>query len=75
MLESRAKSSEKARVAEGLVLLAPLLDAMARMRATAAARATTRENEKKVVAPTAPAAVAPVETATPVAAAGEDQPS
>lgn len=59
---SRANSSDKARVAEGKTLLAPLLDAMARLRATAAARATIRENEKKPAAPTAPAApVAPVE--------------
>lgn len=64
---SRAKSSDKARVAEGRVLLAPLLDEMARLRATAAARATARENEKKVVAPVASA---PVETAP-----SEDQPS
>jgi hypothetical protein len=55
---SRAKSSDKARVAEGKTLLAPLLDELARQRATAAARATIRENEKKVPAPVAP--VAPV---------------
>jgi hypothetical protein len=53
---SRASSSDKARVAEGKTLLAPLLDAMARLRATAAARATLRENEKKPAAPVAPAA-------------------
>ena len=36
-VSSRAKSSDKPRVAEGKALLAPLLDEMARMRATAAA--------------------------------------
>ena len=55
---SRAKSSDKARVAEGKTLLAPLLDELAKLRATAAARATLREHEKKVPAPVAP--VAPV---------------
>lgn len=53
---SRARSSDKVRVAEGKALLAPLLDAMARLRATAAARATLRENEKKPAMPAAPVA-------------------
>lgn len=50
---SRAARSDKPRVAEGKTLLAPLLDVVARQRATAAARATHRENEKKA-APVAP---------------------
>lgn len=57
---SRARSSDKARVAEGKTLLAPLLDELAKLHASAAARATIRENEKKaekkVAAPVAPAA-------------------
>ena len=52
---SRARSSDKARVAEGKTLLAPLLDELAKLRAAAAARATIRENEKKVPAPAEPA--------------------
>jgi hypothetical protein len=63
---SRAASSDKARVAEGKTLLAPLLDALARLRATAAARATHRETVKekgKKAEPAAPpvAPVAPTE--------------
>lgn len=57
---SRAKSSDKARVAEGRELLAPLLDAMAQLRATAAARAALRENEKKAAKPPAPGDGQPV---------------
>ena len=53
-VSSRAKPSDKARVAEGKALLAPILDAVAKLRALAAARATARENEKKVAAPGAP---------------------
>jgi len=70
---SRAKSSDKARVAEGKVLLAPLLDEMAKLRALAAARATHRENEKKPATAAVAAAVAPV-APDATAAAGEDQP-
>jgi hypothetical protein len=54
-ISSRAKSSDKPRVAEGKALLAPLLDQMAKLRASAAARATIRENETKTPAPAAPA--------------------
>jgi len=43
---SRAKASDTARIAEGKELLAPLLDAMARLKATAALRATKRTQEK-----------------------------
>jgi hypothetical protein len=43
---SRAKASDTARVAEGKEMLAPLLDAMARLKATAALRATKRAQEK-----------------------------
>ena len=53
-VSSRAKASDKARVAEGKVLLAPLLDEVAKLHATAAARATARENAKKDAAPVAP---------------------
>jgi hypothetical protein len=59
---SRAPFSDKPRLAEGKALLAPLLDALARLRAVAAARATHRENEKKAGPAVAPAApVAPAE--------------
>jgi hypothetical protein len=57
---SRAPFSDKPRLAEGKTLLAPVLDALARLRAAAAARATHRENEKKA-APAGP----PVEPAAP----------
>jgi hypothetical protein len=59
---SRARSSDKARVAEGKTLLAPLLDELAKLRATAAARATIREKEKEKKAPVAATPVAPVAT-------------
>jgi hypothetical protein len=58
---SRAKSSDKPRVAEGKALLAPLLDEVARLRAAAATRATIRENEKNAPAP----APAPAPSTTP----------
>ncbi|MRG93612.1 hypothetical protein [Polyangium spumosum] len=41
-VSSRAKRSETARLQEGKTLLAPLLDAMAKLRAEAAARATRK---------------------------------
>ena len=46
-VSSRAKRSDTARIQEGKVLLAPLLDAMAKLRAGAAARATRKENGKQ----------------------------
>lgn len=46
-VSSRAKRSDTARIQEGKALLAPLLDAMARLRAEAAARATRKENGKQ----------------------------
>ncbi|MDC0744938.1 hypothetical protein [Polyangium mundeleinium] len=46
-VSSRAKRSDAARIQEGKVLLAPLLDAMAKLRAGAAARATRKENGKQ----------------------------
>lgn len=63
---SRAKASDKARVTEGKALIAPLLDAVAKLRALAATRATLRENEKTA----APATTAtPATTAAPAATA------
>ncbi|MDI3291793.1 hypothetical protein [Polyangium sp. 15x6] len=44
---SRAKRSDAARIQEGKKLLAPLLDAMAKLRAESAARATRKENGKQ----------------------------
>ncbi|MDI1479169.1 hypothetical protein [Polyangium sp. y55x31] len=44
---SRAKRSDLARILEGKALLAPLLDAMARLRAEAAARAARKGNGKQ----------------------------
>ncbi|WP_170229886.1 hypothetical protein [Polyangium fumosum] len=46
-VSSRAKRSDAARIQEGKMLLAPLLDAMAKLRAGAAARATRKENGKQ----------------------------
>jgi hypothetical protein len=46
-VSSRAKRSDTAKIQEGKVLLAPLLDAMAKLRAEAAARATRRGNGKQ----------------------------
>ncbi|MRG90726.1 hypothetical protein [Polyangium spumosum] len=45
-MSSRAERSETAKIQEGKALLAPLLDAMAKLRAEAAARATRKGNGK-----------------------------
>lgn len=70
-VSSRAKASEKARIAEGKELLVPLLDAKTRLKATAAARATSREKAKESTETETATAPAP----TLAAKAGDEQPS
>ena len=62
----RAKRTDIARIAEGKELIKPLLDAIHKLRATAAARATRRSNKKSTgapspttAAPNAPSSVTP----------------
>lgn len=66
-VQSRASRTDKAKIAEGVSLLAPLTDALAKDRAEAAARATRKKNEAKGSdAPGgAPPAGAPPEGAPP----------
>ena len=65
-IDSRASRSDKARVAEGQALLAPLLDALKKLRTERKARATRRENAEAEVqaAPEGPSS-APATDPTP----------
>ncbi|HZF48250.1 MAG TPA: hypothetical protein VE093_06355 [Polyangiaceae bacterium] len=67
-IESRAKRTDVARVAEGKELIKPLLDVVQKLRAKAAARATRRAKKNEEGAtPAAPSATPTAPSATPAA--------
>jgi hypothetical protein len=70
---SRAKRTESAKIEEGKALLAPLLDALKKLNAEAAARATIKKN--KAASSSQPGKDGASTTAAPAPAAGSSTPA